>query len=83
MSYKPKHNQDVQILMLYILQLDTPLSTVQTVAKWQDDIEWWLEIIRLPEQLLPKKPQIIYTTNEKQPTNKETSHAVINCRRNG
>ena len=33
--------------------------------KWQDDIFWWLEIIRQPERVFPKKPQIIFTTNEK------------------
>ena len=29
-------------------------------------IEWWLEIIRWPEILLPKKPQLIPATNRKQ-----------------
>lgn len=43
-------------------------SKARMVKKWQDDIRWWLEIIRLPEEVLPKKRQIIFTTNKKQQT---------------
>ncbi len=41
-------------------------NTAYMVKKWHDDIRWWLEIIRLPEILLPKKPQLIPATNRKQ-----------------
>lgn len=41
------------------------ISTIQAVNKWQDDLGWWLEIIRLPELLLPRRPQIIFTTNQR------------------
>ena len=43
-------------------------SDIRAMQEWQDTIEWWLEIIRLPEKVLPKKPQIIFTTNKKQQT---------------
>ena len=58
--------------MLYILQLDTNYKGLRptrihgkVLNKWQDDISWWLEIIRQPERLFPKEPQIIFTTNGK------------------
>lgn len=38
-------------------------SNIRAMQEWQDTIEWWLEIIRRPERLLPKGPQIIYTTD--------------------
>lgn len=40
-------------------------SKARTANKWKKEIGWWLEIIRLPEGLLPKQPQIIFTTNER------------------
>ena len=40
-------------------------SKVRIMNAWQDDIRWWLEIIRLPETVFPQQPEIIFTTNEK------------------
>lgn len=37
-----------------------------SVKPSKHDIGWWLEIIRLPDILLPKKPQLIPVTNRKQ-----------------
>lgn len=59
-------NQSVQNITVTACNWHIQVTlTVQTVNKWQDDIGWWLEIIRLPDLLLPKKPQIIFTTNQR------------------
>lgn len=61
--------QHIQITVLNV-HIHTALegrgySKTRMTSKWQKEIGWWLEIIRLPEVLLPKQPQIIFTTNEK------------------
>lgn len=39
--------------------------TVYDVKKWKHNPNWWREIIRVPEWLLPQGPRIIFTTDSK------------------
>jgi len=61
------HHIQVTVLNVHIRTIPEGrgYSKAYMTSKWKEEIGWWLEIIRLPEVLLPKQPQIIFTTNEK------------------
>lgn len=57
-----RYEQAKKKLGEYIERYSSPYTSYD-VTKWQDTPNWWREIIRIPEWLLPQGPKIIFTTN--------------------